>query len=1615
MRFIYTIFILVFWASSLSAQCVGFQIEVDESSICAPGLVRFNVLNSISGSTYVWNVGNGPTVSSDTLFSYYTVAGIIDAFVEITLPNGTVCTVSEMDILQVNEKPNPIFSTSNIRVCDLTKDVTLTDITPNSASRSWVVDQTNFSNTDTFIKHSFVSPGLKTLSLVVVDSNGCQGVSEFKDAIMVYKNPDFSYSINANSGCVPVSIAISFDRNPNLGGLSKSYLWTFNDDPLDTTSAVEPLARSFSETSNFKVKLEVNVSNGCNYVLEKVDSVDAGDTVDLNVIVDNPTPCRKDEVRIIQTNDTLSGDVIWNFSGVSHQLLSSNNDSVVLRTIETGKIGLVLEYNQNGCITRKEYNELLEVKGVIADFKSSNSYNCVVPHTVDLIDSSNKLDANTLFFNWRILRGTSSLLSSTQMNPSFTFTDFPASYDVELAVLGDNGCTDTMLKSGFIYQEPMTATFTAFPMKGCVNQSINFRNLTKPSTFAASDSFKWYFFDKDGSTILDSSKQFSPVRSYSDTGFYDVLLIGYNSLGCTDTLRVDDAVEIIHSVLDYSISDTIFCVADKLDLVGNSAPLDVNFGYTWTFRNTDSPSQRYTSSGKFTGIRIPEIGRYEAIVTHNIVGGCLVSDTFFVHANGVKASIVVDSFNACVPLDIMPRYRIDVDKFEGEIDSSYDFLWTAPEGSGITVQNTLTVSPTVRFTRTGDYNIGVRIKNSAGCFFNGLSDTLELRNRAPVLLADNRICLGDSLSVLNSNYDNISDLNWTLEPSGKSTIYEKSSDEYIIAIDSQGVYYLDGVITADGNCIDTTGISFEVIKVKAEFVAVDSFLVCAPIYAEFESSSVNADTLIWHFGIGDTSKTLSSSSGHIYQNNSGFDNGFDITLIAKSVEGCADTSIRENYVVVAGPVPFFEMTNNVGCEPLEVNFIDQSLDVSLFYLDYNDGTDLDTSKDGNIIGSHSYTVEGANDNRQAILPSMLVYDSLGCPAIFEPEDSVIIYKTPIAFPVFDALGGCTPFTLTFNDTSKSLLRRFWLYDGNQISDKISDSLTEDNIGVHPLSLVVQNGNNCFDTSVTEFEVLESPLVSFYVDDTLCIKRLTAFMGQVQAKDSVNYFSWHFGEEGLIENFNTQDIDPLFTYTTSGQKTITFTAELSNGCTDSSIQNVIITDEKYIDSPPIDFISFDEGYELTVKYQKSTIPKFNKYILNTPNGLQEIWEQDSLIFTQDLVVEPSTPPCYSLIIGDYCDLKGSESATHCAMLLSVSNAIPYQHVLTWTEYVGWGGVSEYQIFRQNEEGVFIKIGEVDGSVTTYEDLYLCNQPYTYFVRAISPTSNEITSRTYNVSQTPTYIYNEERSSIDVVSVESDNTILVRWSESQFSNFDRYKVSKYEEDINNPIDVFYTTDTFLIDAEVNVNETSYLYTVTEVDLCGYENLVNREGKSILLTGEYQDGSKLSWTEYVNWKNGVSVYNLEISKPFGFDQVIQTQRNVTDYFDDMYYRDIRGAYCYKAHAVNSSGDTSYSNVACVIGSPKVDIPSAFSPNGDNLNDLFNPITQFTLLGEVEELNSYYFEIYTRWGEKIYSTNNVGEGWDGTYRDAECQQGAYIYVVKAKGLDGTVINLDGTVTLLR
>ena len=91
-----------------------------------------------------------------------------------------------------------------------------------------------------------------------------------------------------------------------------------------------------------------------------------------------------------------------------------------------------------------------------------------------------------------------------------------------------------------------------------------------------------------------------------------------------------------------------------------------------------------------------------------------------------------------------------------------------------------------------------------------------------------------------------------------------------------------------------------------------------------------------------------------------------------------------------------------------------------------------------------------------------------------------------------------------------------------------------------------------------------------------------------------------------------------------------------------------------------------------------------------------------------------------------------------------------------------------------------------------------------------------------------------------------------------------------------------------------------------------------------------------------------------------------------------------------------------------PDIFVPTAFTPNRDGRNDVLRP-------KPVGLKRFNYFRVYNRWGEMVYSTSDIGAGWDGRIKGREQASGTFIYVTEGTDYLDNKIFRKGTVVLIR
>ena len=148
------------------------------------------------------------------------------------------------------------------------------------------------------------------------------------------------------------------------------------------------------------------------------------------------------------------------------------------------------------------------------------------------------------------------------------------------------------------------------------------------------------------------------------------------------------------------------------------------------------------------------------------------------------------------------------------------------------------------------------------------------------------------------------------------------------------------------------------------------------------------------------------------------------------------------------------------------------------------------------------------------------------------------------------------------------------------------------------------------------------------------------------------------------------------------------------------------------------------------------------------------------------------------------------------------------------------------------------------------------------------------------------------------------------------------------------------------------------------------------TIFYEKEYQLQATPGYASY-QWSTGDTTYYINITEDGEYSVILQT----------------------------AEGCTNLEKVMLIDTWFPFNIPNAFTPNGDGLNDTFRPVTDY------DRFSKYNMVIYNSWGQRIFETTNPAEGWNG--KDAPA--GVYSWVISYSDMVGKVVKLRGGVTLVK
>ena len=1169
---LYFVFILSNWGSaqisadfsaSVTTGCGSLQVSFTDES---------NASNPIN--EWSWDLGGVPagTQNPGRIFG---TPGTYDICLTVTDTDGNTDTTCKEEYIEVFSLPVPDFTISSASGC-APLDVIFTDqsVSEGSTIEEWIWGVGGSSGVieatdpDEIIANTYNTPDSYTISLTIIDGNGCSNTVTRNDLITVFPDPEVDVTIDESFSCT-IPFTASFNNNNPSSNLT--YIWDFGNGETFTGPIPPPV--TYSEPGTYDVTVTAMDQNTNCSTTEVFSSIlQLGYPVEIDFTsTDN---CQGTLVSFMDNSTEPADSVRWDFGdGTTSTEVNPGH------TFDQGgcfEVSLI-RYTQ-GCPSEGQLSDCLLIESApTAFFSNNNSAGCTLPHTVSFAAAS----PDNVTWNWNFGDGT----TSTEQQPTHTYNNYGV-FPVQLRITNANGCTN-------IYRDTIRVIETAVQLTGPDYWGCTPYEFTLDESSATAvpiNSWEWNIFDEDNTLVFTSTEE-NPTHTLIDTGLYNVQLTVINEDGCSSTGVFEGAVAVGEEVIpDFSATPLETCidaVVSFTDLSSSNANFWIwDYGDGTVIEDIQNPSHEYLDTG-FFDVQLfafhygcfseilyedlihvnPPIGR--AVVERNCDNP--YSITFADRSFGVDSvfwdfgeenlttdtstvlspthvfadtgcyKVVHSVFNMttdCVDHDTInvcisdPRAFFDLNNTDGcaplavTVDNRSIFAetyeWIAP-GAVITGANTAT--PTFTYETPGIYNeVMLVISDIQEC-----PDTFRTSEviRARGLTVDFEADVSGGCRPLTVNFSDNSNsilstpLTWSWNIG--NGLFTSEEESFTYTFDTVGNFSVDLTVTDGDGCTVERRFNnaIEVTDPKAEFFA--DTTSCTEDVVQFQSLATGGTiTYLWDFGDGTTSDEAAP------EHNYATEGVYDVCLSIVNQYGCMDMQCKENYITIANPMADFTVDSTFAfCPPLLARFTNTSTNASFYEWNFGDlsGTsDLENPP-------HVYTIPGSYS------VTLIAGSTENCRDTLTLTD-LITLNGPVGDFDFVVDTSCAPMQVHFSGTSTDFYDYIWDFGNGVLDTSLNVNASEvsyiyQTIDTYIPKLILIDASNCARAieSPDSIQVTGINVDFLATDSLLCGENMaTSFINLSQSTTPITGVEWLL--PGSSEG-NTNDSEPTVTYPNSG--------------------------------------------------------------------------------------------------------------------------------------------------------------------------------------------------------------------------------------------------------------------------------------------------------------------------------------------------------------------------------------------------------------------------------------------------------------------------------------------------
>ncbi len=462
------------------------------------------------------------------------------------------------------------------------------------------------------------------------------------------------------------------------------------------------------------------------------------------------------------------------------------------------------------------------------------------------------------------------------------------------------------------------------------------------------------------------------------------------------------------------------------------------------------------------------------------------------------------------------------------------YIWNFGDGFSSSMQN-----PTHEYTTTGDFTVSLIV---ATAFCSDTTTTVVSVQPKPHVIIGQDVLSGCSplqVSFSNNSIDAVN-YQWNLGNGTFSTEIAPTATYFNISNQDST---FQAILTASNafGC-STTDTLYVLVHAGAlaDFNDGNTPPGCSPHAITFNNTSLNASSYLWDLGDGTTTAVFSPT--HLFENNTGFIQTFNVNLIAYSPFGCHDTTSRA--VTVYPLADFsFDLSGYTGCSPLTVTM---PLISGAQAYEWNFGNGITSNSPIPIQTFNNFTTQPIEYSVTLIGTS-----AFGC---VDTATSVItVNPGPISQFSMDETAGCSPHAVELTNISINGTTFSWEY-GDGLGSYTTDTThthiytnNTDEVVTYETVLTAISPQGCLHTFELPIQVYPTLEASFTIPAAVCSP---VTVNPVNTSTNANSYNWSFGN-GVISNLT----NPSVYYPIGDGEVVNYTISLeatSNyGCQDST--------------------------------------------------------------------------------------------------------------------------------------------------------------------------------------------------------------------------------------------------------------------------------------------------------------------------------------------------------------------------------------------------------------------------------------------------------------------------------